>query len=201
MVYSIDPTKWTPVITWEKLFRSKQKNFLCMPQTHFWNRNHFVGWNQRPTFFLLLLGNPLSNRRKYDILYTDKLRGNLFSQKERPLPSFHDVRSDDEWCGVANFGRSNFFDLLTANQRILGIPLTSLESRPCCKHRGTILDDGWGPSQLGGDLRILGVDLEAGACNSWLPVLRKTRQQDLSKLKGRCDLFIFIFGGGSTVEY
>ena len=126
MVYSIDPTKWTPVITWEKLFRSKQKNFLCMPQTHFWNRNHFVGWNQRPTFFLLLLGNPLSNRRKYDILYTDKLRGNLFSQKERPLPSFHDVRSDDEWCGVANFGRSNFFDLLTANQRILGIPLTSL---------------------------------------------------------------------------
>lgn len=69
------------------------------------------------------------------------------------------------------------------------------ESRPCCKHRGTILDDGWGPSQLGGDLRILGVDLEAGASSSWLPVLRKTRQQDLSKLKGRCDLFIFIFGG------
>ena len=81
------------------------------------------------------------------------------------------------------------------------IPLTSLGSRPCCKHRGTILDDGWGPSQLGGDLRILGVDLEAGASNSWLPVLPKTRQQDLSKLKGRCDLFIFIFGGGSTIEY
>lgn len=179
---------------------NRRISFAC--QNHIFGTEAILWDGINVQLFLLLLGNPLSNRIKYDILYTDKLKGNLFSQKERPLPSFHDVRCDDEWCGVANFGRSNFFDLLTANQRICqAFPSHLWESRPCCKHRGTILDDGWGPSQLGGDLRILGVDLEAGASNSWLPVLRKTRQQDLSKLKGRCDLFIFIFGGGSTIEY
>ena len=72
------------------------KEFPLHAQNTFLEQKPFCGMESTSNFFLLLLGNPLSNRSKYDILYTDKLKGNLFSQKERPLPSFHDVRSDDE---------------------------------------------------------------------------------------------------------
>lgn len=72
------------------------EEFPLHAKTTFLEQKPFCGMESTSNFFLLLLGNPLSNRIKYDILYTDKLKGNLFSQKERPLPSFHDVRSDDE---------------------------------------------------------------------------------------------------------
>ena len=194
MVNSIDPTKWTPVKTWEKLFQTEQVRIAC--QKHLY-RTEAILWDgiNVQLFFRFCWGIHFQSE-KYTIFCTQTSSEGTSSHKKKDH-SLHSMMSGVMMSDVGsqNFGRSNFFDLLTAESTNLAIPnisgISALLQAPW-----TILDD-WGKvSQLG---VIWGSQGWPGTGKQLLGSGRPSKNSSNIWVNWRAGAIYLFFGGGCRV--